>query len=232
MNQIDFLPESFRRRQRRRGRLIRQIVAVFAVAAVLAGTAVLMRGHSRGLQATAQRLEDTVDTERGSLGMLAMLQRERDQLEKQVELQRELTPEVSYSQVLAALTRSLPPGVAIRELTLRTVYPKPEPIETDAEREARLAKSNRQRTQKIPATVEPYLIGIEFRGVSPTDMAVATLIATLDDDPLFSRVTMRSSRGVERQNLRLREFTLTATVDLDRHFEWTPPIQELADAHR
>ena len=230
MNQIDFLPESYLRAQRRRGRWFRQVLAVLGVAALLAGTAVLMRSHSANLEHTAQRLEDTVETERGSLGMLAMLQRERDQLERQVQLQRELTPEVSYGQVLAALTGALPPGVAVRELTLRSVYPAPEPIETDAEREARLAQSARTRGGQATAAIEPHLIGIEFRGVSPTDLAVATLIATLDEDPLFSRVTMRSSRGVERESLRMREFSLTATVDLDRHFEWHPAGQELADA--
>ncbi len=227
MNQIDFLPESYRRTNQRRGRRVRQIMLVVIVVLVLIGTTVAMKTHTANLTRTAERLDDTVQTEQGSLGVLAMLKRERDELQKHIELQRDLLPAVSYSQVIAAISHALPEEIAIRDLVLRTVQPKPEPIETDAMREARLAQSARVKTSGQKPPVEPHLIGIELEGVSPSDLAVATLISTLDQDPLFSRVTMRSSRSVERHHLRMREFTLTATVDLDRRFEWTQTVAEV-----
>ena len=230
MNQIDFLPESYRRQRSRRGRTARQAIALAVIAVVLLGTAVALKTHTANLERTAQRLEDTVDTERGSLGVLAMLERERESVQKQVELQRELMPAVSYSRVIAALTRSLPPEVAVRELVLRTVAPPPQQIETDAERETRLAQSARVKANGEKQVAQPHLIGIEFRGVCPSDLAVATLIAELDGDPMFSRVTMRTSRAIERGGIRMREFSLTATVDLDRHFEWIESPMEVADA--
>jgi hypothetical protein len=199
-------------------------------AGCLAGAAVGIKAHSHRLADTADRLESTVKSEQGALGVLAMLKRERDELIKQVELKRDLMPSVSYSQALASLTAVLPPQVAVSELVLRSVHPAPEPIETEAERQARRARPAKPTADGETEPYEPNLIGIELRGLAADDSSVARLVSRMDEHPLFSRVTMRSSRGVQKQGLEAREFSLTATIDLDRRFEWVPGQTEVADA--
>lgn len=227
MTQVDFLPESYHRSRQRRGRLMRQIALVAGMAVCLFAATVAIKAHSMNQAQTAERLEDTVRSERNTMDVITGINHERKQLLKTFDLKRELEPPVTYTQVLALLTQALPEGVAVTELSMVSVRPKPEPVES---------KRPTGRKAKIDSTkeemsVEPDLITVELQGLAPDDLSVAVLVSTLDEHPIFGRVTMRSSEGVNVQGLMAREFTLTATVDLDREFRWVNDIaKEVASA--
>ena len=190
-----------------------------------------LKAHRVSLERTAARIEDTVKTEKGSLGVLAGLQSEQEQLLKRLELREQLLPPVSYAQIISAISQTIPGEVAVTEMVMKSVHPKPEPIETDAEREARLAGQTRKDKKTPEKTYEPHLVGIEMQGIAPDDLTVASLVQQLDRHPLFSRVTMRASRSVNTsQGLQAREFSLTATVDMDRKFIWSLEAEEVAHA--
>ena len=221
MNQVDFLPESYRRTQQRRGRQLRHIMLVLAVASGLVFAAAATKSQTRKAKLNAERLEGTVESEQVTLGALADLEREHKGLMNRSRLRRELEPTVMYSQVIASITEVLPAEVALSELTMQTVKPAPEPKETDAQREARQRRSAKNKDKK--PIYEPHLIGVEITGLASDDLAVAHLVSSLDAHPLFSRVTMRSSRTIQTQGVHAREFSLTATVDLDRELKWANP---------
>lgn len=218
--QIDFLPESYHRARQCRNRLIRQVVLIGCIAGCLFAATVGMKAHSRSQSRTAERLEDTVRSERAALGVIAELNHERKQLLKSFDLKRELEPPVTYTQVLASLGHVLPEGVAITELSMVSIRPKPEPA-VDVKSSGR-----KQKNKDKEVAQEPNLIEIQLHGLSPDDLTVAMLVSALDEHPMFSRVTMRSSQGVNTQGLMAREFSLTATVDLDREFRWVSNIAE------
>ena len=71
MTQIDFLPDSYRRAQKRRGRVARTVLLTAIAAGVLVVATVGLKAHRVSLERTAARIEDTVKTEKGSLGVLA-----------------------------------------------------------------------------------------------------------------------------------------------------------------
>jgi len=228
MNQINFLPESYRRSQQRRGRMLRQAVLVLSVAGCLVLAAIVAETHSRSERLHAERLEDTVKSEQVTLGALAEIEHDHAALLNRARLRQELEPAVMYSQVIAALSKAMPEEVAVTGVEMLTVKPKPEPKETEAQREARKRRSSRHENKDV--VYEPYLIQLEIDGLAPDDVSVAMLVAALDEHPLFSRVTMRSSRTTNTQGLQAREFSLTATIDLDREFDWIEPSSEVAHA--
>lgn len=220
MTQVDFLPESYHQARKLRGRLIRQIVLVACVAGCLVAATIGIKAHSLNQARTAERLEDTADSERTALNLISGLDHERQALLKSFELKRELEPPVTYAQVLASLGHVLPEGIAVTELSMMSVRPEPEPL-----RDAKSA-GRKQPQAQAEAPREPDLIGLEIRGLAPDDLAVAVLVSALDEHPLFERVTMRSSEGVEEDGLLAREFNLTATVDVDREFRWVNEVTE------
>lgn len=227
MNHIDFLPESYRQLQKRRVRLARQIVLLGIVGGSFAIAGVALKTHSIGQLRTAERLEDTVNTEQGALGVLAMLKREREELVRQVQLKRELMPAVSYTQVIASIIERQPADVTVDELMLRSVLPAPQPIETPAQLAARQKREKASSSKSTP----PHLIGVEIKAIAADDLSIARFVSSLDEHPLFSQVTMRTSRPTLREQVEAREFSLTAVVDLNRRFQWTPSATEVADAN-
>ncbi|MEM1109401.1 MAG: PilN domain-containing protein [Planctomycetota bacterium] len=221
MNQVDFLPPSYHRAQQRRGRLVRQVVLIALVTCTLMAATVALKAHRHAQMRTAERLEETVKAERTALGVLTGLNHERQELLESFDLQRELEPAVTYALAVSSLGELLPEGVAIRELVMRSVRPTPEPLEEKADKRGR-----RNQAEESEEDVEPNLIGIELTGLAPDDLSVATFVSALDENPLFTRVTMRSSEGVNRNGLLAREFSLTTTIDLDREFRWVETAGE------
>lgn len=211
--QVDFLPESYRKARRRRGRLFRQVALVGSIAGCLALATVALKTHSVSQRRTAERLEDTVKSEQNALGVVSGLNQERRALLENFDLKKELAPPITYSQVIAEIGHALPEGVAMVELAMRSVRPKPEPLVDKPE-------GRKASDDDKPKPVEPNLIGVELQGLAPDDLTVATLVSTLDENAMFSRVTMRSSESVTTQGLLARQFNLTAIVDLDRQIRW------------
>ncbi|MEL7087026.1 MAG: PilN domain-containing protein [Planctomycetota bacterium] len=228
MNQINFLPESYRRVQRKRGRLLRRVALVGSVAGCVVLASIALKAKSIGQSRTADRLEQTVEAERGAIEVISGVEKQYASLLKRSQLKRVLIPPVSYHDAIGALSDAMPPEIAVTELIMTSVNPEPEPIETDAQREARLKRSATPPDE--PAPYEPHLINIELEGLAPDDMAVANLVAALDTSRLFSRVTMRSSRAAVSRGMQVRQFSLTAVIDLDREFDWTQTKPEVAYA--
>lgn len=226
MNQINFLPESYYRAQKRRGRLLRQCAVVGAIAGCVVLATIAIKANSISQARTADRLEQTVEAEQGAISIISDIEKQHASLLKRAQLKRVLIPPVSYHETINALGQALPAEIAITDLVIQTVTPKPEPIETDAQREARLKREADPRNQAKPD--EPHLIEIELSGLAPDDLAVANFVAALDADALFSRVTMHSSQAAVSEGLQVRRFSLTATVDLGREFQWTDAQPEVA----
>ncbi|MBB6430030.1 PilN domain-containing protein [Algisphaera agarilytica] len=220
MTRVDFLPESYHRVQQRRGRLFRQVILLGATVGCLAVATIGLKAHTANQLRTAERLEETVEAERAALGLITGLDHERQALQKSFDLKRELDPPLTYAQVLAAFGHALPEGVAVSELAMTSVRPEPERITAEE------SKGRKQNKEKADEKREPHLIGLELRGLAPDDLTVAQLVSALDEHPMFGRVTMRFSEGVQMQGLIAREFSLTATVDLDREFRWTSDVTE------
>ena len=102
MNQVNFLPESYRRAQQRRGRTLRQTALVGATLFSCVLATVGLKAKSHGMAQSADRLEETVDAEQNALGVIGELEKQHASLTKRTELKKTLMPPVAYHQAIAA----------------------------------------------------------------------------------------------------------------------------------
>ncbi len=218
MNHVDFLPPSYRRRQRRIARTYRQVALVAVAATLLGFWAVALEANHYGQRKLAEQLESSVQAKADRLTVLARMDRTYAALTRQSEVYRELSQPVSYTQVLGVLATLLPDEVAVTDLLLESVRPTPRKASDKPDKKAAKTKVK-----------QDDFIRVELEALAPDDLSVATFVSELDANPLFSGVKMRSSRSVETRGVYARQFRLTALVDLDRDFEWTDR-QEVARA--
>lgn len=223
MNDVNFLPQSFRERRKKSRRTLRQGGLIAVVAGVLCAWGVMLHTDGKRQDRLAEELETAMLNERAKIEAMVAMDAEYATLSRQAELNRALDQPVTYTRVLESLGELMPTEVSLVELTLVSVRPEPEPAQSAGKsKPARTAKSEDRPSD---------LIEVELEALAPSDLSVARLVSSLDDHALFSKVKMRSSRSVEQDNLILRRFRLTAVVDLDREFDWKPTRQEVADAH-
>ena len=100
-------------------------------------------------------------------------------------------------------------------MQVRTHRPAPVPIPSPDEKKN---KRNGKRKHAInPDLVKDY-IQLDVYGIAPDDIAVANLVNSMSDHPLFEKVTMYFSRTEERKDIVSRRFHVGAKVPLDRRY--------------
>jgi hypothetical protein len=187
---VDFLPPSFRKRQLRRRRQVRQRIELVVVGCIIAVIWAGQRGRVMVLQAEASAVAERVEL---AQAQQAQLQDQADRVEQLVareRLQRELDHPLHHTQIVAAIGRAVPESVALREM--------------------RITRENRQQQRTLD---------LELHGLAPNDLAVARLVQQLSAEPLFNGVELDTSRGETTQDgLMARSFRMRLTVSLDRDF--------------
>lgn len=222
MNDINFLPKSYIRKRKRQRRLFRQSGLIVVALVCLGFWFVGLKAESYRLANLAKQTEAAVASASSNLVQIKDYQKQKAALKAEHEINRQLAQPVSYSQILQVLGALMPDEVALTRLMLNSQRPEPAKAK-EAEH-----KKSRNARQRAKSADEPDFIEVEIDGLAPDDISVASLISELDAHPLFSSVKIRSSRSVETRGVVARQFYLSATVDLDRNFEWTPASQEVA----
>lgn len=208
MNEINFIPEQYRRRQQRRRQFGRQFTLIAVAVACLAGWAVFQNRQTAELRRYARTVEAQVDAERGRLKQLKTLNSRHDKLMNQVRLQERLAQPLSHTRILSSLSTALPDSIAMTNLAMVTQRPRNGGKKT--EKDSVLA---------IASHAAPMRIRMQFEALAPDDMTVANLVATLSEHPIFSNVSMRRSRTVEHRGRKFRHIRIELDVDLQRRFE-------------
>jgi len=210
MNEINFIPEQYRRRQRRRRRLARQGCLIAIALVCMGGWAIFQHRQTGQLRQYARTLEQQVEAERGRLEQLQRLSQRHDTLKRQVKLQQRIAQPLSHTRILTALARVLPDAVALTHLRMDTRRP-----ETD------MSQAPEGSMLAIASRAAPSGIAMEFEALAADDLTVANLVAKLSEHPVFSNVSMRRSRTVTHRGKPLRDFRLELRVNLQRRFELT-----------
>jgi Tfp pilus assembly protein PilN len=215
VNQIDFLPPSYRADQARRRRLVGEVALVIVCVAAMVAWYFHSSRQIGELADYAQKLQAESLAVRKQAGELTRLQGEQTTLSRQARLQRELSQPLGLSRVIAVFTKAMPPSVAITNMVVAGRKPVPAPPE------AKSAAKDVKPRKASPLADE--VIRIEVTGVSPSDMEVADLVRTLGESSLFTNVKMRSSRAAEVRGRSAREFRVEMEVPLDREFRIGKP---------
>jgi len=217
MNQINFLPESFRRDHRRQKRRPIEILAIALTAIALVMLWLFTSGPDRSLAQNAANLDRSIiEIERVREAYNA-LDTERASLQRRLMIARETYQPITVTQILARLSELTPEPVRFFHLELTAERPAPEPVPQPEKTGAN--KRPIGNTPKHKETVvENNRMRISLFGLAPSDEEVVTLIRRIDEDAVFSTVALRNSRQIRTNTHYAREFQLDITIDLGRRF--------------
>lgn len=216
MSQINFLPETFHRVRRRQQRRPAEF-------AVIGGTALLLTAlwlHFSGPDSALARQSDQLDEQLKRIEQVeaeqARLEQERGKLTAQLLIARETYQPIMTTQVLSRLSELTPEPIRLVSFELAAERPKPEAVVMPAEAAKKKVVGN--APGKIDKPREPNRMKLSLTGLSPSDGEVVVLIRRLEQDPVFSSVTLRTSRMTKTKTHFAREFQLDLEIDLDRRF--------------
>lgn len=227
MNQINFLPESFRRVQRRHQRRPFEFAVILATLAVLVVLRLTMAGPDQTLAQKAQELDQQLDRVAQTHAEEDRLKAERSRLTEDLLIARETYQPISTTQVLSRLSTLTPQPVRLVSLKLSAERPAPQPLEQagHASKKKKVVKS--AGAKQATTQREPNRMRIELVGLAPTDDEIVQLIRRLEQDPVFSEVSLRNSKMTTNKTHFVREFRLDLEIDLDRRFV---PVSEQGGA--
>jgi hypothetical protein len=218
---INFLPATFAHEQSRKKRTVFRAAIVVLVAVAMG---LWYRTASRQvavLEAQATEAQATVASSFRDEAQIQQLKDQQATLVRQVNLQKQLMPTLTASQVLAVLTNLTPGGVAMTNVSIVGQRVSPDTPATAA------GSPTSDKAAKSASAEGPLMI--HLAGIAPNEMEVANLVGQLTGHALFRNVKLSFSRPTSVDNLIGREFQIEMEVDMDRTFQ-IQPAAEVADA--
>ena len=212
MSQINFLPETFRRAHRRQQRRPAEFLVIGLTLVGLTALWLSTGGPDSALANQADQLDQQLEEIAQLRGEQGRLYRDRSNLQRKLMTARETYQPISATQVLSRLSGLTPNPIRLVN------------VEIDAERPAPQAKPAPTGSKKVvsknqqAAAADPNLMKLTITGHAPTDEQLVTLIRRLNNDPVFTSVTLRGSRQDKTETHFVRVFHLDVVIDLDRRF--------------
>lgn len=225
MNQINFLPDSFAKTLRRRQR---RPVEFAVIAMTVAGLILLWLNTESVDPALAKHLKQVTQAER----TLAKhhteeerLKQKRADLARQLRIERETGQPILMTQILSRLSTHMPLPIQLTSLQLIANRPKATPTQPQKSADQPRKKTRRAYKKQTPQPQANNRIKIVLAGIAPSDTQIVELIRRLENDPIFSGVSLRNSRMEKTQTHYTREFEIDVDIDLNRRFVAPAPAR-------
>ena len=212
MSQINFLPDTFKRAHRRQQRRPLEFLVIAGTLVALAGLWLSTSGPDSALANQAEQLDQNLEEIAQLRAEQDRLFRERSGLQRKLMTARETYQPISATQVISRLSALTPES--IRLVNFEVVAQRPAPQDKPAPSDNKKVVGKKQVEQ--PA--DPNLMCITITGHAPSDEQLVTLIRRMDSDPVFTSVSLRSSKQDKTKTHYVRTFHLDVVIDLDRRF--------------
>lgn len=220
MARIDFVPNDYVQ-QKECGRANFLYLVLFGILMGAIGvTFSIIKMRQRAVESHLAALEQKMIAADAQIAQLDEIKRKTTTMMHSMVTTAELLEPVPRSVVLACLTNNLPGGVSLLELDLQEkeiapAAPKPTPKTSQYQKA--------QGAQKADAALQPgeaprkarTRTTVQIKGIAPSDIEVATYIARLGTSILMSEVALVESQEHIIDDVRFREFKLTATLKED-----------------
>lgn len=219
-DQINFLPEWYRARRRRRILLQRQLLLVAVMGLGMAWLWSSTRQQAEQLDQYHAALQTQLAaTERQALEV-GKLQRAKAQLHGQVRVHNRLARPVSFDYLTATINDLTPEAIALTQLDAEVVQLQ----------RKHTVPGQVDETGRPMVRVESYqIVAIDLEGMAPSNVHVANYVGRLAACSLFRDVKMIYSRQGKGDDSESRQFRISMTVPLDRPYRFVP-AQEVAHA--
>ncbi len=222
MIDIDFLPQTYHQQRARRSQIYKQWIMVILVALTLVGWGVSRQRKSSELAWRAQSLETQAQSTRLKQSEMNKLRNSRKSLVYQLKIQRQLDQPIELTQAVSVLGQLMPASSGLTQIQVRTHRPPPIPLTDPKQKKRRKSKANNTTGSPPKDHLE-----IDIYGIAPDDVAVAQLMNSMSDHPLFEKVTMNFSRVEKRNEIISRRFHIGAKVPLNKRYL---PLNQTAEA--
>jgi len=225
MSQINFLPPSYLRRRKTSQRSRIHAVAMGVLLTLLAGLWVVDANTNAALAGQAEALDLEREVAELQRAEIAQLNAEAAAMRHAASIHEELGQPISHTQVINAMGATLPESVTLTRLSIQTLRPPALTVEQARKAKEGIAPSKKGKSEAPPAD----RLEVTLEALSPDDVTVANMVASLTEHPLFSKVIIRYSRAVQWDGVHARQFELSMWVTLDRPFQ-SSQDKEVADA--
>lgn len=229
--EVNFLPDWYTRKQRLRLSKKRQAALLMLMVAGMAVLTVQTWRERAELRSERNRVRDLLSEANNVILEVQKLTTQRGQLEREVEIHRELYQPINYSQVTGTLAALTPESITFRALEVQTQQVTSTRKMTAAELEAaKKAQANRRGAVKDTVASTRSMIVIDLVGLAPSDVELANFIGQLASSKVFENVKMVFSKQGELEGRLTREFKIRMEIPLDRRYV-DRAAQEVADAN-
>ncbi len=194
---MNLLPAPIRAKISARRSLARWIILYAASGVILVLITLGLRVQQASFRSNTARLEREATLDAEASSRLIAIQADIQQLSRTVSFNAKLALPVLTSDLLAVIAESLPTTIALNSLALTPSFASAPPNPAEA-----------------PLPPSPVTLILELSGFARSDLDIASLVANLDQHPLFDRATLEYSRPRDLSGLTVREFALTLEVNL------------------
>lgn len=194
---MNLLPEPIRTKIAARRSVTRWIVLYATSGSLLVLITLGLRLQQASLRSDAARLEREATLDAEATARLVAIQSDIQQLSRTISFNARLALPVLTSDLLAVLAESLPTSITLNSVTLTPSFASapPNPAET-------------------PLPPSPVSLLLEISGIATSDLDIATLVAHLDQHPLFDRAILEHSRSRVLESRTVREFAMSLEINL------------------
>ena len=183
------------------------LVLLLVVMVLIGATFATIKVRQRSLDKQQEFVNMKISEAQQAIKQFEQIRSRKLQMEKTVLMTTKLLEPVPRSVILASLTNNLPAGVSLLELDLQE---KKETITIAAPTTSKYEAEASANT--APITKEIVRTDIEIRGIATSDIGVAGYIANLGTSILFDDVDLVESKEYEIEEVKFREFKLTARL--------------------
>ena len=207
MANINFMPEDYVEKCNSSKTNLLYLVLLLVVMLLVGATFMTIKVRQRSLDKQQEFVNMKISQAQQSIKQFEEMRSRKLRMEKTVLMTTKLLEPVPRSVILASLTNNLPGGVSLLQLDLEE---KKKTIKIAAQ-----AVSNYEaKSGAKPASVTKEIVStnIGIRGVATSDIGVASYIANLSTSILFDDVDLVESKEYEIEEVKFREFKLTARL--------------------
>lgn len=219
MNQkIDFLPESYRKKQKHHYSVRSRQIVCLTIIALLACGGWQQHRSSHQLEMRRDELQKQVQLVREKLDDPATLHQKLEQIDRQAVLLTQLNIQIPQTQFFSAVTKNLPPLVSLIQYqysqTEKNVADTPknssEVPESQNAIEQDLLHLAEQRQKKVGT--------ILLHGIANNDLLISRYLANLQGCSVFKNVQLEFVQAKQFQNHPMREFKIQLQIRSIEHF--------------
>ena len=207
MVNINFMPEDYVEKCNSSKTNLVYLVLLLIVMVLIGATFTTIKVRQRSLDKQQELVNVKISEAQQSIKQFEAMRSRKLQMEKTVLMTTKLLEPVPRSVILASLTNNLPGGVSLLELDLKE---EKETITIAAP----VTSNYDAQSGSVAAPVKKEIVktDIEIRGVATSDIGVAGYIANLSTSILFDDVDLVESKEYEIEEVKFREFKLTARL--------------------